>query len=454
MKRREFLRNGVAASTALAADRFIRPLHAAPKNDQITLKCVSTWGSASEFDRKLAAEFMEANPNIRIEFAALGKHYDRQKVEAQQAGDPFDLWITGSFYSMWATQMGYTIDPEPLYRRDFGPDYKSLFFDEFVRWQGKMVGVLTSRSARVFYYNKDIIEAAGLSLPHEDWTWDDFFRIATGTLERDAQGDIVQWGCTVYETDLFRFYISLEGQSMFSADYRQATIDTPVGHDAASAIHDLAFKHRAMGERAHWRVTEDVATSWNHGAFNAGKVALLLADDGRIKPAHERADAAGFRLGVAPLPRRKRNVAGFENMVYQIWKSPDPARTEAAWKFAKSYLTRENQVRTMIEEGFPPVRRDAYDDPAAVKFQQQWPDVQVAHNAYEHGRFDARIAAYPTMALEYVGVRPHIYQMMMQKLTPEDAVKQMQTKCQQILDKFWAKADQGTYELFPEELHK
>jgi len=141
--------------------------------------------------------------------------------------------------------------------------------------------------------------------------------------------------------------------------------------------HDLAFKHRAMGERDHWRVTEDVATSWNHGAFYAGKVALLLADDGRIKPAHQRAEAAGFHLDLAPLPRRKRKVAGFENTVFQIWKSSDPARTETAWKFAQSYLPRENQVRTMIEEGLPLARRDVHDDLAALKFQQQWPDARL-----------------------------------------------------------------------------
>ena len=175
------------------------------QQDAVTVKIVSTWGGFSAFDRKLATEFMATHPNIRIEFTSLGADYDREKVRAYQAGDPYDMWLTGPFYSKWATQAGYTIDPAPLFRRDFGPDYQSLFVNDFFWWQGKMVGVPFARGSRVFYYNQDIIEAAGLPLPDEDWTWDDFVRIATGTVKYDSDGNIVQWGCTAFDPDLFRF---------------------------------------------------------------------------------------------------------------------------------------------------------------------------------------------------------------------------------------------------------
>ncbi len=100
------------------------------------------------------------------------------------------------------------------------------------------------------------------------------------------------------------------------------------------------------------------------------------------------------------------------------------------------------------------MRLDAYDDPRAKEYLRQWPDKAVSHRAYKHGRFDARIAQYPTMALEYLGIRPFVYRMMQQKLTPAEAVRQMQAKCQAILDDFWRKADKGVFELFPEALHK
>ena len=126
----------------------------------------------------------------------------------------------------------------------------------------------------------------------------------------------------------------------------------------------------------------------------------------------------------------------------------------AAWEFAKFWLTPENQAALLLETGHSPATHAAYDHPIGQQCLDKWPDLAVFRKAYEHADKAVGINDFPTMALEYLGMRPIIYRLIMGKLSPQSAVQQMQAKCQSILNDFWAKADQGVFELFPEALHK
>ena len=52
------------------------------------------------------------------------------------------------------------------------------------------------------------------------------------------------------------------------------------------------------------------------------------------------------------------------------------------------------------------------------------------------------------MALEYQRIRPFVYRVVLGRLTPAEAVKGMQEKCQVVLDSFWAKPDKGIFEFY------
>ena len=457
MKRRNFLRAGIGTAATLATGCSGLPVKTARRvkgSRPVTIKFVPQWG-IDGFARKLADEFTKQNPNVHIEFTGLPGNYDQALLRAYKHGDPYDMVVTGPFYSMWATQSDYTIDLAPLYRRDFGPDYRKLFKNVFVNWQDKIVGVPFWAGTELFYYNQDIIEAAGLRPPHDGWTWDDFSAITRGSMKRTADGQVVQWGCSMLELDMFRVMVGQEDQRLYSRDYRQATIDTPVARSVMALLHELIFKHQVVGTPTQWRsARDDVATSWNHGAFYAGKVALLRDGDLRLKPTYEHAAKTGFKVGVAPPMRRKRQAVGAGPTTFQIWKSPNPDRAAAAWEFTKFWLTPANQARMLLETGRAPVRLAAYDDPAGRQCLQQWQGLSVFRDAYEHADPSLAISSYPTMALEYLGMRPFMYRFMMRRLNVKQMLEQMQAKCQSILDDFWSKADKEIFELFPEEMHK
>ena len=427
------------------------------KTGTTTIQFVPNWG-LENFAKKLADRFTEQNPSIRIEFSNAAnfsqKDYDRALLKAYQQENPYDLVITGPYYSRWATQSGYTIDPAPLFERDFGTDYQKKFKKIFTWWDEKMIGVPFQSGTELFYYNQDMIEQAGVELPAENWTWDDMLTIAKSTMKY-ADGELVQWGLSALEVELFRLYMAQENQRLFTEDYRQATIDAAVAHEAMRFVHDLVFKHKVVGGPAQWRMAkEDQAYSWNHSAFYQGKVAMLRDGDLRIQQAQGSAEQNGFRVAVAPPLRRKKKAVSAGPTIFQIWKSPDPARTEAAWEFAKFWLTPENQATLLLETGHSPATHAAYEHPIGQQCLDKWPDLAVFRKAYEHADETVGINNFPTMALEYLGMRPFIYRLIMGKLSPQSAVQQMQAKCQSILNDFWSKADQGVFELFPETLHK
>src|SRR2546426_6853169 len=171
MRRREFLKKSIGTASALDVLGVARAVYASsPKRPRIarpvTIKFLPFW-LPDDFTRKLAVEFTAQNPHINIVFppkpAAEGFNnpaWDRALLKAYRAGDPYDMTLTGPFYSMWATQMGCTIDPTPLFQRDFGKDYARHFEKLFVRWQQKMVGVPFKIGTELFYYNADLLTKA------------------------------------------------------------------------------------------------------------------------------------------------------------------------------------------------------------------------------------------------------------------------------------------------------
>jgi ABC-type glycerol-3-phosphate transport system substrate-binding protein len=456
INRRVFLGTGIAAGSGLAS-RSIPGVTTARK-DTVQIKFVPNWG-LDRFARKLATEFMEENPRIQIQISDRVKFdkpdYDRELLRAHKVGDPYDMVITGPYYSMWATQNGYTVDPAPLFRRDFGAGYASQFKDVFVWWKGRLVGIPFKSGTELFYYNRNLVEAAGLRVPYDGWGWNEFIAMAPQIANCAGAGEPQPWGCSVFEPELFRLYVAQAGMHLFSSDYRKATIDTSVSLEAAELVHDLIYRYKAMGSPDRWpRSGDEVATSWNHSGFYQGRVGLFLDGDLRVKKAYEEAERKGFRVGVAPPLKGKLRAVGASPTVFQIWKSPNPDRAEAAWEFAKLWLTPRNQARLLVETGNSPLLHAAYEEPTARKFVDECPGVAVFRDAYQYANRTAGIGTYPTMALEYLGIRPSIYKLSLDRIRPAEAVKRMQVKCQAILDCFWKKADKNVFELFPEELHR
>jgi multiple sugar transport system substrate-binding protein len=116
----------------------------------------------------LAARFMEANPDIdvAVQVVSWNDIYDVINTRVA-AGDPPDIMNLNYFANFAADGLLYPADqivtPEVL--EDFVPAFR-----ENSKYDGVEYAVADLASDRLFFYNKDILEAAGVAAPPATWS--------------------------------------------------------------------------------------------------------------------------------------------------------------------------------------------------------------------------------------------------------------------------------------------
>ena len=61
-------------------------------------------------------------------------------------------------------------------------------------YEGRVYGVPTNAAANAIWVNKDVFKEAGVPLPQQGWTWDQFLQTAQKLTKRDKDGKPQQFG--------------------------------------------------------------------------------------------------------------------------------------------------------------------------------------------------------------------------------------------------------------------
>ena len=146
----------------------------------VTIK-VHDWSTADrlKYWNQVITAFMQAHPCINVETVTLPE--DRTvRLKELAAGTAPDLVGFDSSDLPLVAREGYLLDLTPLMAKDhFNPEeafYDSVYKTGFV--DGKPVGIAKDYSVSAFYVNLDMLKKAGLAVPQEGWTYDDYLAIA------------------------------------------------------------------------------------------------------------------------------------------------------------------------------------------------------------------------------------------------------------------------------------
>jgi multiple sugar transport system substrate-binding protein len=178
-------------------------------------------------------------------------------------------------------------------------EYDSTVLSAFRRGRG-VYALPTGYSPLVVAYNKDLFDRAGLAVPAEDWTWEDFLGFAKRlTHDNDRDGKIDQWGTDVdRRVNVWLAWVWAGGGEVLCAEGRRATgcLDSPT-------------TVAALRWYAGWVTQENIAP---HAAddielFLDGKLAMITVGHSVIPQIKSRIAAGLFHVGFAPIPHR----AGF-----------------------------------------------------------------------------------------------------------------------------------------------
>lgn len=189
---------GAAGSSAVAAP--VRSSTSVPSmvQDQVKLQA-TVWLGDVEFKamQELGARFSETRPGVTIEFINIvdGGPWGRDKLQQMIAGGtPPDLMMlnTGQFEAFGSRGALAGLD-----ERVAGESYDlSVYFPAAVegcKVDGKLMGLPKDISDHIVYLNTDLFAEAGIELPPNEWTWDQFREIAKQLTRNDRD----QWGISI-----------------------------------------------------------------------------------------------------------------------------------------------------------------------------------------------------------------------------------------------------------------
>ncbi len=192
---------------------------AGPQAESTTLR-IGWWGSQTRHDRTIKVlEMFTKKYGVKFEpeFYNFDDYFTKLRAQVP-AGDAPDLMqMGGNFRDFW-DQIEFLndyIDRKVIDTTKIDPGFIGL-----LKLEGKIVGISNGTNAQGMAYDPEAFKSAGVPLPTNKWTWDDYEKAAMTIHEKTGKlgsSQLDEWPCisgwvTQYGT----------GQTFFKEPYRTA----------------------------------------------------------------------------------------------------------------------------------------------------------------------------------------------------------------------------------------
>lgn len=207
---------------------------------------------------------------------------------------------------------------------DFDP---RLF--ELASYEGHTYFVPSTWNNIVTYYNRDMFDAAGLTYPGEDWTWEDFRKAAEALTIRDASGNVTQFG---YEIPNFFFalmpWFFSNGTSVLNEDWTGSNMLDPKVTETLQFLYDLVNVSKVAPIPGEENMDNQ---------FFAGQVAMISRGHWVVQNSLK----SGLDIDITTVPGKVNNstVIGFGG--YGL--SNNTPNKDLAWELIKFLTDEETQ---------------------------------------------------------------------------------------------------------------
>lgn len=226
--------------------------------------------------------FEELNPGIKVGLDP--NNGGREKVIVQsQAGvgpDVFDYWGEANFDAFVKSGTALDLTPE-LKKR--GYDYEKMVWPLAHPWtirDGKVYAIPANVGTDAVWYHRDLFEKAGVPLPKDGWTLQDFVETAQKLTIRDANGRATQYGALVEVDRFYGEWMASFGGDLWSEDGTECLVDSPESIACLQFGYDLLYKYRVSPTPAD-ESSIAAAGGWGGGA---GSMAYFRRKVGAMAP--------------------------------------------------------------------------------------------------------------------------------------------------------------------------
>lgn len=311
-------------------------------------------GSTGEIFQAMLDEFNQSQNEVIVEASYSGNYADTaNKISASLMSGAVPnvaMMAAGSLYTGGRNNFTMT----DLIKNDSEFDINDIYegVQSYGMFDGKICSIPYGISAPVFYYNKDIIAAAGLDFEaNPPKTWDEVFEASKIILEKGNINNAPDF--SAFDTSdpkwVFKTMLSQVDNTVVSNENGKVT---PIFND------EKGVKIAEMWKKY---IDSGIMLSGQHEnaekKFLAGNLGIVIATSNRM---NRWATENTIKLGAIEMPYFDHpSVALGGNTLVMFNK--DANADEAAWKLIKYLSSAEKQTEFAIKTGYLPIHKTGKD---------------------------------------------------------------------------------------------
>ncbi|MFC4222514.1 ABC transporter substrate-binding protein [Lysinibacter cavernae] len=288
------------------------------------------------------ADFNKEYPNIEVKLDVTPWSQFWTKLQTQASSDtlPDVFWMNGPNFQLYAANDQLEPLTGLIDDKKIDPANYPEALDTLYSYDGTQYGVPKDFDTLGLWYNKSILEQAGVEIPTDAWTWDEIH--AASKKISDTLGDQGVYGMTTSLTGGQEGYynsILQAGGEIISEDGKKS------GYDSPEAIEGIQFWTDLIADGSMptlQQLSDTTANVW----FTSGKSGFFYSGTWIVSELSEAENT--MDLNVAPLPKGERQatvIHGLANVISS--KSKNKAASEAF----VTYLASKEAQTTQAEMG-------------------------------------------------------------------------------------------------------
>lgn len=277
------------------------------------------------------AVFEEKHPDITVEYTSgiLKEDYTEwlaEELMKETAPDVF--FVLGDDFSSFV-EADALKDLAPFMEKD-EEFQESVFYSSALacgKYDGKQYALPFECAPKLMFVNRSILDAEGITMPGNDWTWEDFYSLCQAvTKDTDGDGLIDQFGQVGYT---WKEALESNGVQLFDQKGTECRLT------ASGVEESLRFIEKLETLTNGYNVSER--------DFDLGNVAfqpMSFSEFRAYQPYPLRVKKySGFQWGCIPMPSGSQgdNISTLDSLLVGMNKKT--ANTKEAWEFIKTLTT-------------------------------------------------------------------------------------------------------------------
>ncbi len=330
----------------------------------VTLQFWGVFDERAVFD-PIIREFQVQKPNVKIVYRKLNyEDYERTLIDALAAGTGPDIVM---LHNSWLPKHGDKLAalpeefPDPgssMSIKDFRDQFVDVAYQDLV-FANRIYGLPLYVDTLALYYNKDILNTAGITRPAQ--TWDEFNSDVEAITRLDGDGNIIQSAAAVgtarninRSTDILTSLMLQSGVRMTDAENSSATFSNNVNN---APVGEVALKYYTDFANPSFRTyTWNDAQHYSIDAFVEGRTAMMFNYSHQIPVL--RAKAARLSFGVAPIPQVSLSDAKTYANYWAVSVSNRSQSVTDSWRFLLHLTSKDGASNYLNATLRPAARRD------------------------------------------------------------------------------------------------